>query len=293
MAFDGGHGQLVMFGGTTTSVGGALSAGALNETWTWDGCNWTKQPLQLNPPSKRIDAGMAYDAARGKVVLFGGTDQNGLPLNDTWTWDGATWTKQTPVPSPPTAVGASLAYDSATSTVVLFEVPFGQKGNPPASQTWTWNGSTWSQPTVTTPPPFRYYPGMTYDQARGVVVLFGGQQVSKGGAITYLNDTWTWNGSNWQSPTSPPPALTGRALMGMDYDAALGVTVMTMGITSSGTLSPDTWYWNGTSWTQQNPAPVSPIRQAFVMTYFPPSGTVVLYGGSGPTGSLLQDTWIY
>ena len=33
--------------------------------------------------------GMAYDAAHGQVVLFGGF--NTRALGDTWTWDGAAW----------------------------------------------------------------------------------------------------------------------------------------------------------------------------------------------------------
>jgi hypothetical protein len=39
---------------------------------------------------------MAYDAARGRVVLFGGWTFDGTPLGDTWTWDGATWLLQAP-----------------------------------------------------------------------------------------------------------------------------------------------------------------------------------------------------
>ena len=42
-------------------------------------------------PSPRYDAGMAYDAARGQVVLFGGQDAFSF-FGDTWTWDGAAWT---------------------------------------------------------------------------------------------------------------------------------------------------------------------------------------------------------
>ena len=34
---------------------------------------------------------MAYDAARGKVVLFGGYDGQ-TNLADTWEWDGQAWT---------------------------------------------------------------------------------------------------------------------------------------------------------------------------------------------------------
>jgi hypothetical protein len=38
---------------------------------------------------------MAYDAAAGTVVMFGGDGLNGA-LNDTWTWNGSDWTQQTP-----------------------------------------------------------------------------------------------------------------------------------------------------------------------------------------------------
>ena len=35
---------------------------------------------------------MTYDATSKKVLLFGGFSDSGY-LNDTWTFDGATWTK--------------------------------------------------------------------------------------------------------------------------------------------------------------------------------------------------------
>ena len=41
-------------------------------------------------------------------------------FNDTWTWDGTTWTKQHPATSPPPGWSASMAYDAATGNVVLF-----------------------------------------------------------------------------------------------------------------------------------------------------------------------------
>ncbi len=61
---------------------------------------------------------MAYDAATGTVVLFGGGGRR--PVGDTWTWDGTTWTQQHPATSPPVRCGTSMAYDAATGTVVLF-----------------------------------------------------------------------------------------------------------------------------------------------------------------------------
>jgi hypothetical protein len=294
MAFDAAHSQLVLFGGTTTVSGGP--AGALNETWTWDGCNWTHQPLQINPPppSPRLGAGMAYDATIGKVVLFGGqgpSTPNGM--NDTWTWDGRSWTPLNldPTKSPPTAGSASLTYDAASGTAVLFIVPSGQKGTPVA-QTWTFNGSSWAKQSVSNPP-FRTWPGFSYDAARSQVVLFGGEQVTKS-STTYLNDTWLWNGNSWSpSSSSPPAALTRRALLGMDYDASLGGTVMTMGFSGSSLLS-DTWFWDGSNWTQQTSAgTVSPAREAFAMSYFGTAGTIVLTGGSDNVPEVLSDSWRY
>ena len=51
---------------------------------------------------------MAYDAATGAIVLFGGGGTHG-DLSDTWTWNGTTWTKQAPATSPSAREGASMA----------------------------------------------------------------------------------------------------------------------------------------------------------------------------------------
>jgi hypothetical protein len=64
-------------------------------------------------PLPRAFPGTAYDAADGKVVLFGGSGDGGYARNDTWTWDGTDWTHQHPVHSPPKRSLEQLAYDSA------------------------------------------------------------------------------------------------------------------------------------------------------------------------------------
>src|SRR5437773_2235475 len=72
-------------------------------------------------PSPRIFTGLAYDAGHGQTVLFGGWD--GFPyLGDTWTWDGADWTRRDPAPSstPQPRYGMGMAYDAAHGQVVLF-----------------------------------------------------------------------------------------------------------------------------------------------------------------------------
>src|SRR5262245_12961945 len=70
-------------------------------------------------PQGRWYAGIAFDAARNQVVMFGGHGETSL-LKDTWTWDGTRWTKRTPPQHPRARVGMGMAYDALTSQVILF-----------------------------------------------------------------------------------------------------------------------------------------------------------------------------
>jgi hypothetical protein len=63
-------------------------------TWIWSGENWTQQHPSAAPPFELFRS-IAYDGARNQVVLFGGKDpQSNGPTGDTWTWNGATWTRR-------------------------------------------------------------------------------------------------------------------------------------------------------------------------------------------------------
>jgi hypothetical protein len=89
-------------------------------------------------PSARMQAAMAYDAATGTVVLFSGDTLHSAP-DDTWTWDGTTWTEQAPATSPPGLVSAAMAYDAATGTLVLFGgYTNGVHAVRDSAETWTW-----------------------------------------------------------------------------------------------------------------------------------------------------------
>ena len=89
---------------------------------------------------------MAYDAAIGKIVLFGGFGPSGLGFNvfygDTWTYNGTTWTKEAPATSPRARQSASMAYDAAIGEIVVFS---GSGESGAVSDTWTYDGTTWSQ----------------------------------------------------------------------------------------------------------------------------------------------------
>ena len=50
-------------------------------------------PLKAkNSPSARAASAMAYDPVSQKIILFGGFDYANY-LNETWIFDGLTWTK--------------------------------------------------------------------------------------------------------------------------------------------------------------------------------------------------------
>jgi hypothetical protein len=81
MAYDIRRKQIVMFGGVIGSAPTGL-VGA-NDTWILDDRGWHQRtfPAATDVPTQRWNHVMAYDAARGQIVLFGG-----LGFNDTWLW---------------------------------------------------------------------------------------------------------------------------------------------------------------------------------------------------------------
>ena len=82
MAFDSHLGKTRIFGGDHVA---AFSLGPVNDTWEWDGANWT-QDVTSSAPSPRAGQSMAYDSGRGRSIVFGGTDESypGVFYNDTW-----------------------------------------------------------------------------------------------------------------------------------------------------------------------------------------------------------------
>jgi hypothetical protein len=297
---------------------------------------WTEEPQSYNDagtaiPSARFDHAMAYDSARGKTVLVGGYNGSSV-LADAYEWNGTTWSTVTSAPDP--IWGHAMAYDSSRGKTVVFgtlsivmewngtswstssavgpgarQFPamaydgshgvtllFGGYAGGYKGDTWSWNGSAWTQVSSggSGQPTARYGAGMAYDSVRGTVVMFGGYT---GSAL--LSDTWEWQwtsstSGSWTERTisnSPPPRYRG----GTTFDS-LGATVVFGGATYSGGYDNselnDTWLWDGTSESEPNVASSPPGRDSFGMAFDTAHGQAVVFGGeSGSTP--LGDTWVY
>jgi hypothetical protein len=96
---------------------------------------------------------------------------------------------------------------------VLFSGSDGSSDYTSFNDTWTWNGTAWTQQFPASIPSPREQAVGAYDALLGSVVLFGGVD-GPGGE---LNDTWIWTGTNWQQ-LHPAAVPTGRWVAGMDYD---------------------------------------------------------------------------
>lgn len=222
VAYDARRGRVVMFGGNGR---GAL----LGDTWEWDGTSWTARSTAV-APTPRVGAGMAYDEARGVVVLHGGNGQTfdaagasqGLPLGDTWEWDGSSWELRSTASLPELVGKSAMTFDRAHGYILLFD----------AGQTWTWSGTTWSHhPTAHAPSDAT---SLVFDARRGVPVLYTRNEVIG-------HRVWEWDGLDWIDRGSAP---SGHALL-YDPNLARSVLFYAAGLGATGSM----FMWDGTTWS--------------------------------------------
>jgi hypothetical protein len=143
MAYDAARGQVVLLIPSPTQNPPARGT----DTWTWDGTTWIQRHPPSSPPASTAGAtAIAYDADRKAVVMFGGLYLANSASDQTWTWDGTTWTKRRPATIPPARFNHAMAYDASTHSVVLTGgAGWSTDGTFPAlNDTWTWDGVTWT-----------------------------------------------------------------------------------------------------------------------------------------------------
>lgn len=298
MALDATDGEIVLFGGCTSSA-----CPTSPQTWTFSRGAWTNV-TDLGPqPPARSYAAMTYDSADGYVVMFGGVGTSSV-FGDTWTFSGRHWTNLTASVgrAVPPRWGESLAYDPVDRGVVLFG------GNSPTgailNDTWLYSRGTWRNITPAASPPARYEASMAWDAVDSNLVLLDGCGV----AACPLNDTWVYANGTWTGlPPSAGVLPPARDLSSMTYDGIRGVVRLFGGIASGVSLG-DTWEYSGGRWAVLSPPTVPRPREGSAAlesteTWLPNGTSVVwpfevLWGGDfvpcpGCALRGLEDTWVF
>jgi hypothetical protein len=148
---------MILYGGYIEAE--ASKATFFKDTWEWDGLNWIPitlqnaredsgfavlyyekeqmpmlmdgqglwvlkdsrwgQPNYPQTPPARWAGGLAFDALRQQVIVFGGY-QGQDKFNDTWSFNGQTWKKLVMEKLPPARYGHNLFFDVKRKKVMLF-----------------------------------------------------------------------------------------------------------------------------------------------------------------------------
>jgi hypothetical protein len=223
-------------------VHGGLQAGRnFDETWEWDGETWTQ--FTGTRPGSREGALMAYDSARAKTVLFGGSTPDMQIHGDTWEWDGQQWAQVSETGPAPRFPGG-MVYDPARQRVLLYSGHFADTSGEfmQFDDLWAWDGNTWKELTVDgLTPGHRTHAGFVYDSETERVILVGS------GSDIFLPDVWAWDGTTWEEiPTSNTPARSGNNVA---YDPARDRFVLFGGVDRPGGVAlDDTWEWDRVRW---------------------------------------------
>ncbi|MBI5527042.1 MAG: hypothetical protein HY897_11965 [Deltaproteobacteria bacterium] len=289
-------GDLVRTGAAEAGVGDGLDFVGHPPLLRSHGAGVWRKRVSVDP-GKRSEHGAAYDAARGRGVLFGGYD-GAKRLNDVFEWDGTNWNQKAPADpqgdgDPPPLSSHAMAYDNRRGRVVLF----GGTTGVVSAQTWEWDGGSWAKKTPSDPegdgnPAPRWEHALTFDGSRGKTVLFGGYD---GG---YKGDTWEWDGTSWANKVPSDPEGDGnpsaRISHAMAYDLATSKTVMFGG--DSGIRNDDTWEWDGTSWKKRLPTDPDgdgnpSARHGHTLFYDGSRRKVVLFGGCDAVVCANDETW--
>ena len=210
--------------------------------WGLDANGWANLYPETIPSRGLYPASVVLDPVHRQLVAL-------VPeqtTTATWTFDGSTWTKAAPATNLPPRRQQAVAYDPATSTTVVYGGDLVIGGSRPFDDTWTWNGTTWTELHPATTPGGCTAGQLAYDAASRQMILFCvREQQNRSG--NFIISTWAWSGTTWTQlhpSTTPPAAFMPR----MTYDAVHQELVLFLG--PVGSTKPQTWTYSNGAWKQ-------------------------------------------
>lgn len=236
MAYDPTSGLVILFGGVSDLE-------PLADTWAYDprSDRWIDLAPGGDVPAPRGFHSLVSEPISGKVLLFGGGDQNG-DMNDLWAYDPVTntWSELQPDGHAPSGrSGLSAVWDPVGSRILVF----GGRSAEFFNDLWTYDyaGNKWTELEVPDDLPSpRAFQTMVYDQSAGRVLLFGGG--ADDGAV---NDTWAYDPAAdvWTELQPAGGQPSGRVFQSMVYHDASKCVVMFGGTNEQAESLNDTWIY--------------------------------------------------
>lgn len=243
-----------------------------------DELGWRLLQTPASPPA-RDQSSVAYHVGTQRTVLFSGHDY-GVPQDDTWVFDGETWTELELGARPPARYQAPMAYDPVRDELVLYG---GLASRTELGDTWVFDGARWKERRPAVSPPALAGASMAFDLERGEMVLFGGDLDSGEPSA----ETWVWDGSNWEQrlPATSPAAQANRAMAWSGWHHG----IVLVGSNERG-RKVRSLLWDGTTWRPVGSRPGKDVRFSPGMTSF--GKRVVLYGGDFTDDDAARTTWV-
>ncbi|MCC6574741.1 MAG: choice-of-anchor D domain-containing protein [Planctomycetes bacterium] len=301
-AYDSGRSEAMFFGGLGVAGFGVTGLVTLpssgSPTWVLPATGATQAM-----PNGRWGAGMIYDAANSRTVIFGGKDSVNR-YNDVWAVNPAAaspvWSKLATSGTAPTPrVYAQVVYDSNSQRMIVFGGQTASGGS--VNDLWELDLSTlaWQQLTPAGgPPTARQSAAVCYDATPGAerLLMHGGNTNSGLNGESWVLDLSTRYSEAWTqlNPGAGPAARQGH---GAVYNSVLQQFVIFMG--STGTRKDDVWAMDlsggiGTeSWIDITPAAGPPAPSArYLFGYASDAAGLTVFVQGGDAGSLMNDLWI-
>jgi len=311
LVWDSKRNLAVLFGGMQKDQ--ATTGIPQQDTWDWNPTtkNWSLRATSTTMPSPRWGHAMAYDPARGLVVLAGGKSwETYLGLGEVWDWDPASgnWTQRLTGNESGVPAGrmyASLLTDAAQSRLDLVagitfstSLPFG--GYQPTASAEVWelepaSAKFTNRSALQNWPSQRWGNAIAFCPATGKTYLFGGQSPN----YDLLNDLWEWDGSSW-SQVLGDVRPTKRANPAMAYDPSRKSLILFGGMTYPSAPYDevaldlcDTWEWSSATraWSQLFPASSPGCLGGAGMVTDAGRAKLLLFGGGSDSNSNAVWEW--
>jgi hypothetical protein len=190
MVYDTANEVTILFGGSDDSDNCDDSGGwYCNKIWEWNGVSWNAKEISGQKPAGRFGHAMAYDEVRNKLVVFGGWVEVSEGIdhsNETWEWDGESWTEISPANKPSPRVYPAMTYDAVRKKIIMLGGTgpnCDDSGNYGCYKTWEWDGVNWTEIELEKDLSFFDEESLVFDPVSEKTILFGG----------YGKDSGSWN----------------------------------------------------------------------------------------------------